>query len=217
MSNNDSPKLLADLAAELSLYLNSLPYPAYRQHLSQMLSELVSYHHDALPAEVQQLAGRTLGLLAATDQLPPRPAVLAVAREWEVTLRQRVIPHGNASSLGHVLSLVESEVLDHSKVMGQFLANALTDALRPLLPGETGPDPALTMVADPCSPDVQLLQRFVDEARAALSTEGLTVRPELARLADLARYTEPALPTIEDITSDDIQRMLRDIGMTGGE
>ncbi|GIH21280.1 hypothetical protein [Rugosimonospora africana] len=192
------PKLLIDLACDLELYLRSMPYPLYRRHLNRILTDLLAHHHDVLPEDVRALARRTIELLGLESVLPVWAEVQDVGRQWE-QVRETVRLPRNPHSLCHVLSFVESEIFDHSMVMAQFLAHPLTyQQIGPTPSTHAGPDPAPTVFADPRSPEVRLLQRFVDSAKAALEAEGIPVQSDrYAKLEQAAR--DAATMTPEEI------------------
>lgn len=204
------PQLLADLASELQLYLDSLPYPLYRRHLNDMLTTLVAYHHDALPEDVRALAHQTIALLASGDVAGEFDEVDAVARQWKQRLDTLMVPR-NPHSLCYVLSLFGYEVTRCNRVMARFLATALTyEQIGPMLPTHTGPDPSLTLMVDPDSSSDRLLRRFVDSAKATVAANGLPVRSEwLERMKKFVKQAEQRTGTLEP---DDFGRLMNEFG-----
>lgn len=216
-THSESPQLLSDLVIDLDDHLHSVPYPVYRRLLTEMLTELVAYHDGFLPSEARELARRTLEFLSLTSGVTDASAVHEVSRQWEEFLQGYKSNLGvtsahddrEAFALCAVLGYVESEVLEDDRVMAGFIPEILAQELMATFTqGYAGPERE-TIVADPQSRNVQMLQRFLGRAKAALAAEGLSVERSLddVHLGEALRKADSMTPEEADQLFEEVMGM----------
>jgi hypothetical protein len=160
--------LLVDLCETLCQTLRALPYPEYERQVRAGLTELVDYHRDQLSPDVQDLAARTLRQLDP-ESSPTQEEIDSVAEQWKIVMEEPRPPSGNVYGLWWALSEVKIHLSSRNYVLGSDLCHALvSDVIVPVTPAMFMADPDIDptlAIADPESPDVQMLYHLIRKAR----------------------------------------------------
>jgi hypothetical protein len=160
--------LLVDLGETLFQTLRALPRPEYERQVREALTELVDYHRDQLSPDVQDLAARTLRQLDP-ESSPTQEEIDSVAEQWKIVMADPRPPSRNVYGLWWALSEVKIHLSSPNYVLGSDLGEALiADVVVPVTPAmfmaDSDIDPTRA-IADPESPDVQMLHHLIRKAR----------------------------------------------------